>query len=135
MTDYPELQPGRGHYAWSLNEEDWPYASFGELLNDDEGVQVGQVVFYGECVKKSPAYFMPSASEVLDVAADKAYDIGGEFAEDFGRDVTQEARRELEDFLSAWASRHLKVEFYQVENVGRHKVTAEDLAAHPIGAS
>lgn len=132
MTAAEQNDPRSGGFVWGTSEESFNYDSFGELLKGidaDTGLEVGMTVFYGERVDKTADAFMPDAGTILEHAADAAADFGGEWAEDFGQDATDEACRELESMLGEWAKKHLKVTFFQVENIRPYTLTAEDVAS------
>lgn len=121
-----------GDFVWSANDDEFGNRDFAEVLDalyGDDELTVGRIVYYGERHTRDAAYFMPDADHILDQAGDSAYDWGGEWAEDFGRDVPAEAKKELESLLAAWANKHLKVTFYQVENVKQYVLTEEDVAS------
>jgi hypothetical protein len=122
--------PRIGDFVWSASDEEFSNHDFDgllEQLNYDGELEVGRLVFYGTRLAKPASYFMPGADFILDQAGDSAYDFGSEWAEDFGRDVTKEAKQELETFLAEWANKHLRVDFYQIEDVQQYVLTKEDV--------
>lgn len=130
------LDPRTGDFVWSTNEEEFRNADFGDVLDEldrDGDLEAGRTIYYGTRINKPASYFMPDADSILDQAGDAAADFGGEWAEDFGRDVTKEAKQELETVLAEWANKHLRVDFYQLENVKPYTLTAEDVAGAQAG--
>lgn len=130
--------PRTGDFVWSTNEEDFRSEDFGGVLDElgrDGDLEAGRTIYYGTRINKPASYFMPGADFILDQAGDAAYDFGGEWAEDFGCDVTKEAKQELETFLAEWANKHLRVDFYQLEDVKPYTLTAEDVAGAQVGAA
>lgn len=130
MNKQADIDPRSGNFIWSDNEEDFRNDDFGEILDrleSDGELKVGRTIYYGRRVDKPADYFMPDADFILDQAGDSAYDFGGEWAEDFGRDVSKEAKQELGTFLADWARRNLRVSFYQLEDVKPYTLTADDV--------
>lgn len=126
------IDPREGDFVWSTNEEEFRGKDFGDVLDElerDGDLEVGRAIYYGTRVNKDAAYFMPDTDHILDQAEESAYDFAGEWADDFGRDVPKEARQELEKFLAEWANKHLRVNFYQLEDVKPYTLTAEDVAS------
>ncbi|WP_064748680.1 hypothetical protein [Lysobacter antibioticus] len=124
--------PRSEDYAWSIDEERFDLGSFGEALDaleSDGRLAVGQVIYYGETEQQAASSFVPTADQIIDCAADNAYDHAGEHSEGFGNDVTPEAKAELNAFLSEWANKNMRVHFWLVRNVRKYIVTAEDVSA------
>jgi uncharacterized protein YfdQ (DUF2303 family) len=125
------MSVGDGEKCWSLDEEQFNYESLDELIQgiyDLHGsVEPGWVVSFGTAHKPDAADFV-DADRVIDDMGDAASDVGGEFAEDFPS-VSPEARKELNDFLEAWARKHCEVTFFTVDNVQKYTITQADIDA------
>ena len=65
-------------------------------------------------------------NELCDIIADRAYDIGGDYAEDCA-DVSPDAKAELNSLLEGWIKKHCNLNFWEVVNVRQYEITAEDL--------
>lgn len=113
--------------CWSVDECDFCYDSLGDLLDSNDGLEVGHVVYVGTPARYAASTYIDDADDVIERMAERAYDEHNEFAEDFP-EVTDEAKAELTAFLAAWADKHCEVRFYGVENVRPYTITAEDLA-------
>lgn len=98
---------------YSRNDEEFratdPAEVLDELWNDGE-LAVGAK--YYECdFKPLTMLACMDANHLLDNAGDSAYDLVGE-AMDCDNpfdDATEEAKKELNDFLEAWAAKHLRL--------------------------
>ena len=120
---------------WARDEEHFSYGSLGELLDCNDDLQVGDTVYTGNGITPNPAEWV-DADDVIEQLACRAYDEGGEFAEDYP-EVSKEAKAELHELLAAWARKHCTPTFYLIKNVREYEITAEDLApyATPVSAS
>ena len=112
--------------TWSANEELFNCDSLGELLDENDDLEVGATVWKGEKFPINTAGYV-DASDIIEMLGERAYDDVGEFAEDWP-DVPDEARQELDALLSEWISKHCTATFYRVRNVVEYKLTAEDFA-------
>lgn len=118
--------------AYSTDEENFS-KDFSDVLDElhsnGEGLDlVGMTYWVGEKVQHPASfYFKRAAERTIETAHELAYD-ENENAEDFTRDVPQEAIAELQALIDAWADKHVKVSFWTVKNVRAMKLTAEDLA-------
>lgn len=115
---------------WSKDEDIWDHApeDMGEVLQEiqdeyEEGLQVGQVIYYGE--KKEPSKVFITADNIIEWISDVASDEGGDFSWDYP-DVSPEQRKELEDFLVKWQEQFTP-EWFNVVNVKEYVVTEEDV--------
>jgi len=110
--------------TWSANEELFNCDSLGELLDENDDLEVGATVWKGEKIPIKTAGYV-DAGDVIEMLGERAYDDVGEFAEDWP-DVPDEARQELDSLLSEWISKHCIATFYRVRNVVEYKLTPED---------
>lgn len=116
--------------CWSGDGEDFNYQTLGDLLDTHgDTLEPGSVVYVGEAHHPS-ARVLCDADSVIEGIGERAYDIGGEYAEDFPG-VSQEARDELQALLEAWLDKHASVTFYEVKNVREYVITANDLTTQP----
>jgi hypothetical protein len=113
--------------CWSVDECDFEYETLGDLLDSNDELGVGDVVYVGTPVRHAPSTFIDDADNIIERMGERAYDEHGEFADDYP-DVTDEAKAELTAFLVAWADKHCDVRFYGVEDIREYAITAEDLA-------
>jgi hypothetical protein len=110
--------------CWSANQEDFIYETLGDLLDANDELEAGSTVYVGEA--ESPSYKqLCSADDVIEMMGERAYDVGGEWAEDFP-DVTKEAVQELDALLLAWMQKHCHINFWTVNNVKPYVLTEED---------
>jgi len=110
--------------CWSINNEDFTYTDFNELMFDMELVP-GDIVYVGEASKPKPSDFYDT-DYILDMLAESAYDLAGEYAEGFP-DVSTEAVQELKNLLDSWIEKNCFINFYRVDNVKEYVITKEDL--------
>jgi len=118
--------------CWSHNNEDFNHETLGDLL-DLHDMQPGDTVYVGESVRPEVKDFI-NTLDVIENMGERAYDIGGEYAEDFP-DITKEAEQELESLLIAWAEKHCTINFWTVRNVKPYTLTAEDFVTVPAGST
>lgn len=115
---------------WSKDEDIWDHApeDMGEVLQEiadeyEEGLQVGQVIYYGERVQPSSVFI--DASDVIEKIEDQMWDQGGEWF-DGALDASEEQVKELNDFLIKW-QQQFTPPWFSVENVKQYVVTEEDV--------
>lgn len=113
-----------GQIFWSSDCETFNADSLAELIESDDDLEAGDLVSYGEAEDVGTDFV--SEEDVIELIADRAYDYGGEAAEDFP-DVSDEAARELAAFLAAWQAKHCKPNFYRIRNVKHYTITEADI--------
>jgi hypothetical protein len=111
--------------CYSLDGESYNFESLLEAITAMHQPTEGCIVHVGEKKEHDPASFF-DADDILESAGERAYDEGGEWADDWP-DVTPEARTELDDFLTAWFRKHATCHFYTVVNVKEYAITEQDL--------
>lgn len=111
--------------CWSADEELFNADSFGELLDMNDHLEVGNIVWCGTKVRPGTKELC-DADDIIDMIGNRASDIGGEWADDYP-DVSKEASSELDEFLAAWITKHCPPAFWTVKNVTQRIITAEDL--------
>lgn len=114
---------------WATDDETYNLDTLDEVIEsllfyNEPNEIVGSKVSYGEAVPFSTDWI--DADFVIDNIAERGYDEGGEWAEDFP-DVSAEAREELETFLSAWQSKHCIANFWKIKNTKEYTITQEDV--------
>lgn len=122
---------GHGEKCWSLDEEQFNHEDLDEVIQlivDLHGtIEPGHVVWFGTAIKPDAGDFV-DADRVIDDMTDAAWDVAGEFAEDFP-EVSAEARQELNELLEGWARKHCEVNFYTVTDVQPYTITQADINA------
>jgi hypothetical protein len=111
--------------VWSDDNERFNADSLGELIEGNDSLVVGSMVYFGDAQRVDPTKFI-SASDIVEMIGERAYDEAGECAEDFPN-VSKEAEDELEELLIEWINKHCKATFYTVRNIEKHIITAADL--------
>ncbi|MDN7441162.1 hypothetical protein QZM64_18555 [Burkholderia cepacia] len=124
-TQTENIQAADVRVVWSRNNEDFTCDELAELLDMNDDLAVGDVVFIGEAAPINPKHLC-DADDVIDMIGERAYDEVGEYADCYP-DVTPEARAELDALLAGWIEKHAKPTFYSVINVREHIITAEDM--------
>lgn len=90
----------------------------------DDVLDVGSTVYVGKAQYPSRNRII-DAHDIICTMGERAYDIGGEYAEDFP-DISGEAIVELDALLDAWFSKNCTVNFYEITNVVKRELTKED---------
>lgn len=113
--------------AWSTNNEDFRYSSLEDLIDSNSGeFEAGQTVYVGEGRRPKVSEFC-DADDVIEMMQNRAYDIGGEYADGFMDDISAEEKQELNDLLKNWMDKHVSIDFYTVHDVREYVLTEEDL--------
>jgi hypothetical protein len=104
-------------WAWSFNELEYSGSeptmaeaiahALGEAANE-EGIEQ---FWIGKCVRFAGE---GDADSVIERLQERCYDDCGEFGETYLEDVTQAEKDELEAFITAWAKRVDRSNFYTV---------------------
>lgn len=110
--------------CWSLTNEDFTFETLSDLLNSAD-VLPGQTVYVGQA-NHPEARQIIDAGVIIDQMRDCAWDIAGEFADDFP-DVTKEAEEELNQLLWGWIEKHATISFFTVSNIQEYQVTYQDI--------
>lgn len=111
--------------CWSDDEECFNYQCLQDLLDCNDHLEAGDVVWVGKACKPSVSHLI-SVDRFIDDMKDSAYDVAGEYAEDFANDVSAEAIKELEDYLRDWVEKNCAITFYTVKEVKEYVLTEED---------
>lgn len=113
-------------YCWSRDNEDFTYDTLGDLLDSHaDELAPGMTVYVGTAVRPSTSELY-DASDAIDMIADRAGDIGGDYADGFP-DVNKAAVAELDALLKGWIEKHcMPTPFYRVSNVREHVLTQDD---------
>lgn len=111
--------------CWSVDEENFRYDSLQDLLDSNDELQAGDVVYVGNAKHPKPEQLC-DADDIIEMMKDRAWDIVGEYAEDYP-EVSDEAHKELDDFIKSWIMKHCPPDFYTVTDVREYILTKEDL--------
>lgn len=122
-------------YSYSGDEFWSDYERPDEALQDMEDagdLEVGNTFLTGIKNVPSPTRYMPNAEEILE-KYDESIDCehGCEYTDcNTGSDkVTDEAKVELNNFLNAWAEKHLNITFWEIDHEEEIEVTQEMIDA------
>lgn len=114
--------------CWSLNNEEYNFDSLEELM-DSHGYELrpGHTVWRGTA--KSPSISsLVDVESVIENMGERAYEIGGEYAEDYP-DVSAEHQAKLKALLEAWLAECPAPTFYTVKDAQAYVLRAEDFSA------
>lgn len=102
-----------------------------ESLDDDDLLVAGAEYHEADKVENpASACFDGSADRAIEDAINQAWDLAGEWAEDFADDVPQAAKDELEQFIKSWADRHINVYFFTIANDVKKQITQAGIDAY-----
>jgi hypothetical protein len=117
--------------CYSLNDEDFNYSSFGELLSIMDEPMVGVTYWEADCKTMTTEDVMSvhTVNSLLEGMDEQAYEEIGEVYDNECSDVSDEAKAELQALISAWATKHINLgRFWKIVGKTREcKLTAEDL--------
>lgn len=113
-----------GKECWSADGEEFKYGGLGDLLDENDEIEAGAIVYVADAVEPDIAHLCDD-EDVIDIIRDRAYDIAGDHAEDCA-EVSSEARAELKALLRGWIEKHCNLNFYTVENVRPYKLSHDD---------
>lgn len=122
----PEHSGALDRKAWSSDGERFDSDGLDELIDLMDDPKPGDVVHFGDMVAPDPRHLC-AADDVIDTIETRAYDFGGEAAEDYPH-VSDEAKAELTELLAAWITKHCPPTFWQVVNAKPYTLTAADLS-------
>ena len=105
------------------SEGDYFTLDFCEAVQDAVDNSDNEVVniWEADAIFPCPSEFVPSTETILEHMGEAAWDIVGEWAEDFATNVSKEAEDELKSLLVQWSRKHLTVDFFTVRNVNERK--------------
>lgn len=110
---------------WSADGETYNYDSLSELLDCNDDIEAGRVVYFGEASRPGTTWI--DADDVIEMIGERAYDVGGESAECFP-EVSPEAIVELSQLLVVWQAKHCQPTFWTIPNSQQYVVTEADMA-------
>lgn len=119
--------------SYSLNGDDFQEGCASEALQalDDDGqLTLGAEYRLGVSDRSDPADFF-EVNHLIEQMQERAHDVGGEFAEDYLTDLTDEQVLDLDRVVKAWLSSvNPQVSFFSVKRIQTFKVTQEDIDEH-----
>lgn len=116
--------------VYSINGEHFAFDTVTDVfdaLDLDGELKAGQEYYSAEAVIEKPSDFFDVGSLLDDIHA-RAWDDGGEWADDFVSQLTPAQREELKQLVSDWLDKNMTVNFRSVKNIRTLTVTAEDLS-------
>lgn len=119
--------------CWSRDNEWFGCTSLGELIDENDDLEVGQTVFVADSEPADTSSLI-DAEDVIEMLRARAYDNYGESAEDWP-DVSPEQKKELDDMLKGWIENSAPARFWRVTNAREYVLTAEDLPLTQEGNS
>lgn len=112
--------------VWSANDEDFNCTCLSDLLNDNPELKAGDVVWKAEA-KRPKVSSLVDVDDILELLAERAYDIGGEWTEDWSADVASGHRESLQEVLEKWSQELPEINFYLVSKSVEYVITEQDL--------
>lgn len=110
--------------CWSLNREDWE-EDLENIFNDNE-LKVGDIIFEGVS-KRTNAISLVNHTDILDMLDERAYDEGGEYAENW-INPSKEDCKDLDAFLHQWYQKTFGTsKYYVVSDIKEYVITQEDI--------
>lgn len=110
-------------YVYALDGENFIFESEEDVLEEAQGE--GYSVYQKGVVREVSPRDLIDVDDVQEILAYRAEDIAGEYAE-FYPEFSDEAGKEMEDFLHQWIEKHCKPTFYLVEEVEELEVPPKE---------
>lgn len=122
-----------GDIVWSCNGEDFTHDCKEEAIDSAwhwiagkaMHPNVGDKIYFGT-VSTPTVNKLVDADDIIEMLGERAYDIGGEYAEDFP-DVSAQERDELNTLLQNWIDNYCKPSFYSVLGIQEYIISEEDM--------
>lgn len=122
-----------GDIVWSCNGEDFTHDCKEEAIDSSwhwihgKAIHpnVGDKIYFG-IVSTPTVNKLVDADDIIEMLGERAYDIGGEYAEDFP-DVSAQERDELNTLLQNWIDSYCKPSFYSVLDIQEYIISEEDM--------
>jgi hypothetical protein len=111
--------------CWSADGEMFNYSSLGDLLDSDDDLWPGRVVYKGMSVEINPKTLC-DADDVIELIGDRAGDFAGEAADDYPPTISKAAKDWLNTILKAWIVSNAPVTFWSVKGVTEVPLTVDD---------
>jgi hypothetical protein len=119
-------------WFYSADGENYSHRELGDAIdevcnNAYNEVPIGYIVYCGVGIKPE-IIDLCDATDLIDTLGDRAYDWGGEHADDFPN-VSKEAIVELNELLKGWYNKHLDVNFWRIDTktVKEYVITEDDI--------
>ena len=115
-------------YCYSADEEYFNHKSMGELLDylgGETDDKLGATYWRGEKKELTHAECIDVES-FLEQCDERAGEEIGEVYDNCFTDVSESAKMELGELITAWAKKHVNIRYWKVVNVQEFKVTQED---------
>ena len=116
-------------YCYSTDEEYFNYESIGELLDYLDGEtddKLGATYWRGEKKELTHGECI-NVEGFLESCDEQGYEEIGEVYDNCFTDVSESAKMELGELITAWAKKHVNLRYWKVVNVQELKVTQGDL--------
>lgn len=119
--------------SYSLNGDDFQEGCASEALqalDDNDQLTLGAEYRLGVSERPDPADFF-DVDDLIEQMQERAHDVGGEFAEDYLTDLTEEQIADLRRVVNTWLSSvNPQVNFFSVKQIQTFKVTQKDIDQH-----
>jgi hypothetical protein len=114
-------------YCYSTDEENFQHESFGDMLDYvDYADSLGLIYYKGEKIALDHKDCI-DVDSYLEMCDERAYEEIGEIYDYQFTCVDDAAKKELEDLITDWAKKHVKLRYWKVHNVKELTITKEDL--------
>ena len=108
--------------VYSLNGENFNFPELSSLSSED--LKIGDTIYKGTIAKVKPLELIDH-DDILEKMEATAWDIGEEYSENIVWNVTDEAKKELDEMLEAWINKYIVINFFHVESIKELKITQE----------
>jgi len=110
--------------CYSLNDEEFIFDDFGDMIDNMIDPKVGDVYYEADCKSVSVEDYL-DVDQILESADERLYDDVGEIADPDYFAVGAEARAELKNLLDEWARKHVSLRYWKIVGKSRAKEIEE----------
>lgn len=111
---------------WSIDNSNFSYYDIDDLLNSNDHLIPGDVIFFGYKSNTYPSQFFDVHNLIEDMG-NSAYDEFDELADDFPN-MSKEKIKELNSLISNWLDHNVHINFFKIVNSEKYIITEQDVS-------
>ena len=127
------METDKQEWFYSTDGENYIYFTIEDAINgiyndySKADPPIGSIVYCGVGIKPNPSELC-NAEDIIETMRDRAWDWGGEHAQDFPN-VSKAAIGRLDALLNEWYNEYVTVDFWQIDTktIKEYIITEEDI--------